>query len=275
MIARVLVNGTADAALSPLDRGTLYGDGLFETVRLVHGRAPLWTRHMARLQQGCERLRLPPPDTAVLWQETTSAAVGLESAVVRITITRGIGERGYAPPTDPKPTRIVQAWPALPQPANTGDLGVHVRRCAMRFSLQPALAGIKHLNRLEQVLARAEWNDASIAEGLMFDTAGRVISATSANLFLVLDGRLCTPALNECGVAGVARAEVLAHCSDAIVADFNEGDLMRAEELFLSSSVRGIVPVRCFDERTFAVGAHARRWQMHWCELGFVPGTYT
>lgn len=269
MSARTLINGAADATLSALDRGLLYGDGLFETIRFERGSAPLWARHMQRLQLGCERLHVPQPDALALGREAATVVNDIESAVLRITITRGLGERGYAPPSTPRPTRIVQAWPLSPLSPDVYEHGVQVRRCSTRLATQPALAGIKHLNRLEQVLARAEWHDPDVAEGLLLDIDGRVISATAANLFLVLDGRLCTPSLNHCGVAGVARAEVLAHCSDAMVADFDENDLMRAEECFLTSSVRGVVPVRRVDGRRLAIGAHTRYWQAHWDELGF------
>ncbi len=123
--------------------------------------------------------------------------------------------------------------------------GVRLRVCDIRLAEQPLLAGMKHLNRLEQVLARAEWNDPAIAEGVLCDSHGRVISATMANLFAVVDGELLTPALDRCGVAGVARAEVLAQCPQTRVGELALDALRGASEVFLSSSVRGIVPVRC------------------------------
>jgi 4-amino-4-deoxychorismate lyase len=266
--ARVLVDGQAQATVSSHDRGLLYGDGLFETIRFVGGRAPLWSRHMQRLQQGCERLHLPAVDVAQLENEARQVIEGLPEAVVRITITRGIGERGYRLPVDPRPMRLVAAFTPPPLPPGDYRDGVTARLCTLRLASQPMLAGLKHLNRLEQVLARAEWSDPAVFEGLLCDQAGRVICATMANLFAVIDGSLVTPALDRCGVDGVARAEILA-TGDVQVRDLPLDLLWQADEVFLSSSVRGILPLRTVGEKAFAPGPHVRALQQHWRDLGF------
>ena len=263
----ILVNGVPGGSIAADDRGLSYGDGLFETVLSVAGHAPLWPRHMTRLAAGCARLALPAPDVEQLARETAQAGAGLARAVVRITLTRGAGPRGYALPEPAWPTRIVAAAPAPTTPPHWYHSGVRVRLCALRLSEQPRLAGIKHLNRLEQVLARAEWNDADVAEGILCNVAGRVIGATAANLFAVIGGRLVTPAVDRCGVAGVARAEVLAQ-SKCDVRDVTMDELMRADELFLTNSVRGILPVTALDERRWPIGDATRALQMHWHELG-------
>jgi 4-amino-4-deoxychorismate lyase len=265
---RMFVNGRPCATLGAADRGLAYGDGLFETVRFVGVDAPLWQRHMARLAEGCARLALPPPDVEMLLAEARATRAGLDAAVVRITCTRGEGPRGYAPPAAPSPTRIVAAFPLPSSSAQDYRDGIRVRNCALRLAVQPRLAGIKHLNRLEQVLARAEWNDPAIHEGLLLDADGRVISATMANLFAVLDGVLVTPRLDRCGVAGVARAEILATQAVREV-DLTPERLAAASELFLSSSVRGILPVRAWDDRCYAIGPVTRALQRHWRALGF------
>ena len=267
--ARVLVDGQAAGTVSAFDRGLSYGDGLFETIRFVGGVAPLWSRHMQRLRDSGERLRLPVPDAALLLRETLIVADGLEQAVVRITMTRGPGERGYAPPPSPQPTRIVAAFAA---PAMTGDAyvdGIRLRWCETRLARQPLLAGMKHLNRLEQVLARAEWSDPSFADGLLCDTNGNVISATMANLFAVIDGVLVTPSVDQAGVAGVARAEILASQSAVHVGELSRKDLLRADEVFLSSSVRGILPVQAVGDTVYVPGPVSRALQRHWRGLGF------
>ncbi len=269
MAPMMLINGSAQGAVSPLDRGLAYGDGLFESIRFVGAEAPLWSRHMQRLEEGCRRLRMPQPDTEQLRQEACEVSHDLPQSVVRITLTRGVGDRGYAPAASPLLTRIVAAFAPPSVNAESYSRGVRMRICELRLAAQPLLAGIKHLNRLEQVLARGEWSDPAIAEGLLRDVDGSVISATMANLFTVIDGELRTPALDRCGVAGVARAEVLAACPQTQVGQIGMKVLLEAEEIFLTSSVRGILPVQSLGDRNYAPGTITRKLQQHWQNLGF------
>lgn len=216
MTWHVLVNGENASTVAVSDRGLLYGDGLFETVLVDHGRAVLWPFHLARLELGCERLALPMPEVDLLAQELARVASGRLRCVVRISLTRGEGERGYRPVAS-TPTRIVAVFPAPRQDPRLLRPGVRVRWCETRLGRQPRLAGLKHLNRLEQVLARAEWDDEDIFEGLMSDSDGAVIGATAANLFIVRRGQLLTPALDQAGVAGTCRAWILrgSPCNEA------------------------------------------------------------
>jgi 4-amino-4-deoxychorismate lyase len=262
-----MVDGRFAETLPADDRGLLYGDGLFETLRVVQGRAPLWPRHMRRLKDGCARLGLPPPDAERLRDEAAQVAGDLDAAVVRITWTRGSGPRGYRPPHDAQARRVMTAAPAPRTPVDWSDHGIRIRCCRTRMASQPALAGLKHLNRLEQVLARGEWDDPDLAEGLMRDMHGRVVCATAANLFARIDGQWITPPVDTCGVAGVARAEVLAQWPDCRIATIEMDALMQAEEIFLSSSVRGILPVRELDGRALPVGDDSRLVQAHFDAL--------
>lgn len=266
----MLVNGQSRDSVSALDRGLSYGDGLFETIRFEAGMAPLWNRHMQRLARGCERLYLPMPEAALLWQEARQVIGERGQCVVRITLTRGQGERGYAPPKHAAPTRIVGAFslPAI-APALYAQ-GIRLYRCQTTLADQPLLAGIKHLNRLEQVMARAEWSDPAIGEGLVCDRDGHVISATAANLFAVIEGALVTPAVDRCGVAGVARAAMLNAFPHCQVRHLPLLECLRASELFLSSSVRGILPVQAMGDTVYAPGPVVRAMQQHWRTLGFV-----
>src|SRR5699024_309429 len=166
------------------------------------------------------------------WRDVLAACNGLASATVRITWTRGSGPRGYAPPASARPTCIVSAAPATPWPADWYHHGIRLHLCRTRLAVQPALAGLKHLNRLEQVLARDEWHDDSVEEGLMLDLEDRVIGATAANLFAVAGGCLRTPAVTRCGVAGTARAEILARHPDTRVDDMTLDELLQADEVF-------------------------------------------
>ena len=268
-VRHMLINGVAADTVPALDRGFSYGDGLFESIRFVGSRAPLWSRHMQRLGESCMRLRLPAPEATTLWSEALAVSHGMQQSVVRITLTRGVGARGYAPPATAQPTRVVAAFAPPRMAAATYVEGIRMRVCVLRLAEQPALAGMKHLNRLEQVLARAEWGDPDIAEGVLCAGDGRVISATMANLFAVVDGQLLTPALDRCGIAGVGRAEVLAACPQARITTLSLDALRAASEVFLSSSVRGIVPVRSIASWQYVPGAVARRLQQHWRDLGF------
>jgi 4-amino-4-deoxychorismate lyase len=253
-----LVNGQADMNLPVADRGLQYGDGLFETLALRHGEPLLWDRHMQRLGEGCRRLALPVPEEKRLREEVARVAGAEARAVAKIILTRGSAGRGYRADASGTATRIVQRlpWPAYPRAAS--NEGVAVRWCETRLARQPRLAGVKHLNRLEQVLARAEWQE-DYAEGLMRDTDGLVIEGTMTNLFLVYaDGTVVTPDLSQSGVAGVMRAQVLDSAAvlgltcitQAVTADMVES----AQELFLTNSLIGIWPIRRIEARHYVVG---------------------
>ncbi len=246
----MLVNGVPGASFDANDRGLHYGDGLFETIA-VHGGAPaLWDRHMQRLLLGCERLGIAPIDAAQLRRESLQLCEGVAEGVLKIIITRGSGGRGYrAPPSGAtQPTRLVAlyAWPEYP-PAFWVE-GVAVRLCSTRLGSNPALAGIKHLNRLEQVLARSEWEDPAIPEGLMLDGEGHVIEGTMSNLFIVRNGRLLTPDLSRCGVAGVMRGCILDGVRDtgipAEITQITLDDVKSSDEVFLCNSLIGVWPVK-------------------------------
>lgn len=252
-----LINGQESASVDVTDRGLQYGDGLFETIAVGDGRISLWDRHLERLADGCRRLAIVMPDQQLLRDEVQRVAGNVARAVVKIIVTRGSGGRGYRPDGCTLPTRVVQGlpWPKLPEAAARD--GVHVRWCTLQLARQPRLAGLKHLNRLEQVLARAEWRD-EYAEGLMRDTAGLVIEGTMSNLFIVHQGVLTTPDLSESGVAGVVRAEVLARAPTlgipVAVQAVTPAMVEAADELFLTNSLIGLWPIRQLETRNYVVG---------------------
>lgn len=260
--ATVLVNGVPGSAVGADDRGLLYGDGLFETLAVRAGRPLHWERHRARLERGCRRLAIACPDAGVLRAEVERVAGRCARGVVKIVVTRGPGPRGYRP-AGGTPTRIVSAHapPSYP-PARARD-GVAVRWCATRLGRNPALAGIKHLNRLEQVLAQAERDEPEIAEGLMQDDGGAVIEGTMSNLFAVFDGVLVTPDLSECGVAGITRERILEHAGTlgvpVQVRRIPAAALEAAQELFVCNTLIGIWPIRRLADREFHAGPLARR----------------
>ena len=266
-----LVNGEIANHVPADDRGLAYGDGLFETLAVVGGKPRLWQRHMDRLERGCERLNLTVPPQEVLLRELQTVAVGSPRCIVKIVLTRGSGGRGYEPPEAPVPRRIVSAhdWPAGLEEAR--QQGVAAVVCDTRLALQPRLRGIKHLNRLEQVLAAAEMHAYPGCHGIVRNTEGFVICGVSANLFLVVDGQLLTPRMDRSGVHGVLRDLLLREFSARSERRRVTLDLLNeAEELFLCSAIRGIVPIVSLtgaapERRNFPIGSVTREMQA-WCD---------
>ena len=259
------INGEDASGIDVLDRGLHYGDGLFETIACVGGEPRLLDLHLQRLAAGCARLRLAA-DLASIEREVQALARPAARAILKVLVTRGPAlARGYGTSGAEKPTRITlrYAWPV--EDAALASAGVRVRLAEMRLGENPALAGLKHLNRLEQVLARAEWREPQIAEALLFSSGGALISGTVSNVFLVQRGRLCTPRLDRCGVAGVMRAAVLQTASAAGMSVeervLSAEDLSQAEEVFLTNALIAVRPVRELAGRALAVGPVTRRVQ--------------
>lgn len=237
------------AGVDPRNRGLAYGDGLFETMRVHRGSVPLWPRHLARLRDGVRRLGLVLPSIDFIEARIADAIGGCGAGVLKLLLTRGEGGRGYAPPIDVPPTWLLSLHP-LP---TSNPSGLRLHWCDTHLAGQPALAGIKHCNRLEQVLARAEVDRAGCDEGLMRDMAGTPICATSANLLVLRDGRWSTPRIDVCGVAGVLRGWLLDR-GLAGLAEHSPAEVESADALALCNAVRGILPV---------VSLGARAWVPH------------
>ena len=241
------IDGARGTRIDWRDRGLQYGDGLFETMRVRGGRVRLLDRHLERLLAGCARLGIAPPPPGRLRRELAAAAAGQDDAVLKLIVTRGRGERGYRPTGRERATRILSRWPAPPSTGREPAPPVTVRVCRTRLAPNPALAGLKTLNRLESVLARSEWRDPRIAEGLMLDVEGHVVCGTMSNLFLRHGTALATPLLDRCGVAGVMRAFVLgeARALGLRPSERRIGlqDLASAEEAFITNALAGPVPI--------------------------------
>lgn len=253
-----LINGqfidVEQPALYLNERGWLYGDGLFETMLLKDGKVRFLTDHLQRLHSGCARLGMPAPTMELLTQELQMLCGEQQHALVKLILTRGRSERGYRPAERQQLTRV---WQILAAPAAM-QTGINVRWCAMRLSRNAMLAGIKHCNRLEQVLAQAEWRDADIAEGLMLDTEGELISGTMSNVFLVLEGRLITPDLRYSGIAGVMRHNLLRLAAALNIETEQRAvraeEVLAAQELFVCNAVRGVQPVVALDTQRWPIG---------------------
>jgi 4-amino-4-deoxychorismate lyase len=258
-ITATLVNGEPGELIPVSDRGLLYGDGIFETIAVREGCPQHWQRHMSRLQAGCTRLGIQPFESAQLAAEADSIIKGAETGVLKLIVTRGSGGRGYRVTETTVSTRIMQLHPWPEYPAANAEQGVKTRLCETRLGRNPVLAGIKHLNRLEQVLARQEWTDDDIREGLLMDAEDNLVEGTMSNLFIVSDGMLMTPDLSRCGVAGIMRTLVLELAEqqglDPRITPVSRQALLQADEVFLSNSLIGIWPVIAVDESMYRKGA--------------------
>ena len=258
----IWLNGRETGSLPLPDRGLELGDGLFETLLLRRGRPLLLEYHLARLGHGLEVLGFPDCGELALRYLRESLAQAAEHCgewnSLRLTVTRGAGPRGYAPPAEVAPRFLVALHPLSHDPrvpAPPARAGV----ATMRWSCQPALAGIKHLNRLEQVMAAREARAAGWDEALMLDQEGAAVSLTAGNLFLVRGTELITPELAGAGIAGTRRQGLIERWAPAAGYQVRERrvdleQVQRAEEVFYSNSLYGMRPLAALGEG---------RWRAH------------
>jgi 4-amino-4-deoxychorismate lyase len=253
----VLVNGAPAQTVSALDRALHYGDGLFETIACCRGVPRFLSLHLNRLVRGCERLGLEAPDLAAVKAEVRQLAQGRDRAIIKVLLTRGTAlARGYSTSGGERATRITicYTWPDA-DAASLQD-GVRVRTAALKLGENPVLAGVKHLNRLEQVLARREWTDPAIAEALLYSRSGMLVSGTMSNVFMVQGSCLRTPRIDLCGVAGVMRHVVLDEARRSGIRceerELRTDDVAAADELFLTNARIGIWPIAALDGRALA-----------------------
>ena len=262
----VLVDGQPASELSVLDRGLHYGDGLFETIACRNAQACFLELHLQRLAEGCARLSVRYEDFPQLAARIREVAATQPRSIIKLILTRGSATaRGYGAQGDER-ARIVllqYRWP--PEDPALWQRGVVVRTAVGRLGENPLLAGLKHLNRLEQVLIRAEWSDPLIHEALVFSSSGWLVSGTMSNVFLVTDGRLMTPAITHAGICGVMRRVVISAAQRGGVAvtetALDAAALHAAEEIFLTNARIGIWPVRVLDGRDRVVGPRTRELQ--------------
>ncbi len=241
----------------------MYGDGVFRTLKVLSGKPLAWTLQYRKLASDCAALLLPCPTEADLFKDLHYLIAAHGDGVIKLVISRGVGQRGYAQPEPLAPTRVAIFSPLPAYPADYEANGVNVRVCDLRLSLQPRLAGIKHLNRLENVLARLEWDDPNIAEGLLLEADGSVVEGTMSNLFVYAGGELYTPDLSRCGVAGVQRERIMSLAETlgmkVIVGSLQVPSLLAAEELFLCNSVIDIWPIRQLQQKIWKPGQLTRQ----------------
>ena len=241
----VLINGMEADSVSVHDRGFLYGDGVFRTFRFENGIPLHWDLQYAKLSGDCKALGIDCPPESRFREDLEKFGIG--NFVVKIIVTRGIGARGFLPEEGMVANRLVMTSPLPENPKRE----IVARLCDLRLSHQPRLAGIKHLNRLENVMARSEWRDPGISEGILLDLEGNVIEGTMSSLFFFRNGRLHAPDLSRCGVSGVQRKRVLEigrrNGIETVTGHFGIELLMDADEIFLVNSVIGLWQVRRFE----------------------------
>ena len=248
MLRDFLINGHREGGIHPFDRGLAYGDGVFRTFPVCGGIPHCWERHYRKLCEDSKSLGIVCPPEEVLAADIDMLVGQGEDATIKIIITRGESARGYVVPALAQPTRLVIRTPVPSYPPDNAIDGVKLHLCELRMAHQPKLAGIKHLNRLENVLARMEWVDPQITDGLLLDVAGNVIESTTSNIFMRTGSHLTTPDLGRCGVAGVTRTRILELAPHfgyrPQVADITLEQLLDAEEVVICNSLYGAWQVR-------------------------------
>ena len=252
-----LINGKSGSSISVEDRGLHYGDGVFTTMAVENGGPPLCLfRHIARLQHDCDSLELPVPDISTLHDEINTVSKKINKGVVKIILTRGSGERGYRFPKPTNTTRIIADYPWPVYPSTHVTDGIKLFICNRMMGINPELAGIKHLNRMEQILARNEWDNNDYAEGLVININGHVIEGTMSNLFIIRGNGLITPDLKNGGIEGIIRNLIIEKSRDfnmeAQIQNISLDDVLKADEVFVCNSIIGVWPVREIGNRTYS-----------------------
>lgn len=270
-LANSWLNGTQAERIALQDRGLNYGDGFFTTALVVKGQIVNQIAHQARLLDSADRLGFTSFDGMVLWAEVkefiNQIDLDAEYWVLKIMITRGVGGKGYQALPLAQTNRLLLALPAPPHVQEDSQWAwyplAQVGLCQTRWGTQPLLAGMKHLNRLENVLARNELLNTHWDEGLMLNQAGEVVSGTQSNVCILIDGQWHTPDLTNCGVAGTTLAW-LRERFDVMMGAVSVSALRQADEIIFCNAVRGIQPLKQFEQTTLCTEqgqAWARQWQ--------------
>ena len=244
------------------ERGLHYGDGLFETLLKLDGEIHLWSHHYNRLRSGCQRLHIPLPEEQWLLQKINAETTGRDSVVIKLIVTRGTGGRGLELPEHNQASVFILSYPYTV--IDDDALNLDITICQTRLPLNPNLAGIKHLNRLDYVLATIELGQiGNMDEALLCDTDGYLVEGIISNLFFCIHGEVYTPSLEFAGVEGIMRQQILEHLEgqgiSVQIGRFSPDLLLKASECFLCNSVRGVRPIRSIDEVIFSSGTISQR----------------
>ncbi|WP_253384020.1 aminodeoxychorismate lyase [unidentified bacterial endosymbiont] len=250
-----VINGLEQDSLPASDRATQFGDGCFTTARILDGRICLFDAHIRRLQLACAALMIPFLDWETLRGEMSQLASGKARGVLKVIISRGSGGRGYSGATCLHPTRMVSvsAWPAHYE--RWREEGVTLTLSPVRLGRNPMLAGIKHLNRLEQVLIRTHLEQTDADEALVLDSEGVITECCAANLFWRQDDNVYTPSLEQAGVKGIMRQVCIEHLARSgfrvVEVSVKEDALLKADEVVICNALMPVIPVRAWGKLTF------------------------
>lgn len=248
-------NFNPDTSIAISDRGLAYGDGLFETIATQSGTIPSLSRHQARLARGCKRLGFDVPAELWLqwWQFIKDKAQETPDCGIKVMLTRGDGGRGYLPPEQPNFEFMVGVF-AAPDYQTQKKTGVSLLVSPIQASINRSFSGLKHLNRLENVLAKQSLANQAF-EAVMMDANKHLVECVQSNLFWIKRGQLYTPALYQSGVQGSFRSKVLA-CFEGVVnvGSYGLNALRDADEIFITNALSGILPVTQFEEKVLPVG---------------------
>jgi 4-amino-4-deoxychorismate lyase len=258
-----LVNGKPQEVVSVFDRGLNYGDGVFETILCRNASPTLWALHLDRLCLGLAKLKIALEASVIEhYKDKLLAQVmadGLEAqGLLKIIVTRGVGARGYAP-AGSSPMVVMNWFVKSLVSVDRAEHGVSADICAIKLSRNTQLAGIKHLNRLEQVMAAQELQASDADEGLLLDTENNVVEAISKNIFLVKRGVLYTPLLTHAGVKGVMREHIINIIAPALGLAVSEQDIAASsltefDEAFVCNSVQGLWPLKSIGDKKLVIG---------------------
>ena len=259
------VNGKITKIIDIQDRAVQYGDGVFETIVVKDRKIEFWKYHFQRLSKGCTSLKIKSPAENLLIKEINKLIKKTKARkfILKIIVSRGKGGRGYNPPKKSNPTRIlgIYNWPEYPKKNYTKGIKVNV--CKTRISLQPSLSTIKHLNRLEQILARSEWQSNDISESIMLDTENNVVECTMSNIFGVKNKTFYTPNLSLAGVEGVMRCVILKILNNKkqkyFIKKIPLKEFLKFDEIFVCNSVFGIWPVIKIGKKNFFYGEETKK----------------
>lgn len=247
-----LINGTESETLAVNDRGVQFGDGCFTTARIIRGQIQFLSAHITRLQTTCEKLFIPYRDWALLAQEMTLQAQPHQDGVLKVMMTRGTGGRGYSAAGCESPTRVLSVSPYPAHYPRWREEGISLSLSPVQLGRNPSLAGLKHLNRLEQVLIRSHLEQTDADEALVLDSEGWLTECCAANVFWRKGFDVFTPRLDQAGVNGIMRQHILATLAPSpfrVVEVTTRPDALReADEVLICNALMPLVPVRRWND---------------------------